>query len=148
MLVLLAGCLLAGCSLDKWAPVESGVYVPLRGIGAAGQIAAREIQRIEIDRSVGSVTFTMVDGSQIELPVVARENVNWPSGCPNNIYSTRMEVLDIQRDTLVIGSATFSDPVLVRDCPQDPVRLVLRPDGRIGAAGVACTGASECVLFR
>jgi hypothetical protein len=147
VLMVLAGCLLASCSTDRWTEVKPGEYVAVRGVGVAGEAAAQKIQKIAVDRDKGTATFTLVDGSQFLASFVSRERANWPAGCPSNIGSTRMEVLDIQKDTLIIGSATFDDPILVRNCPPDPVRIALREDGRIGGSGGACSGANECILF-
>lgn len=147
VLIILAGCLLAGCSMDRWTEVEPGEYAAVRGIGVGGEAAAQKIQKIAIDRGKDTATFTLVDGSRIVASFAPRERANWPAGCPSNIGSTRMEVLDIQKDVLFIESATFSDPILVRNCPPDPVRIALREDGRIGGSGGACTGANECILF-
>jgi hypothetical protein len=146
VLIILAGCLLAGCSMDRWTEVEPGEYATIRGVGVAGEAAAK-IQKIAVDRDKGTATFTLVDGSQILASFVPRERANWPAGCPSNIGSTRMEVLDIQKDTLIIGSTMFNDPILLRNCPPDPVRIALREDGRIGGSGGACSGADECILF-
>ncbi|MDY6876648.1 MAG: hypothetical protein SWK90_10680 [Chloroflexota bacterium] len=69
--------------------------------------------------------FTLTDGTEIVASFVPRDRAEWPSGCPANINSTRMEVLDIEEDPLTIGAVVFSDPILVRDCPPDPMRVVL-----------------------
>jgi len=147
VLIVLAGCLLAGCSMDRWTEVEPGEYAAVRAVGVAGEAAAPKIQKISVDRDKGTATFTLVDGSQILASFVPRARANWPAGCPSNISSTRMEVLEVQEDELNIGSATFDDPILVRNCPPDPVRVALREDGRIGGSGGACTGANDCLIF-
>jgi hypothetical protein len=147
ILVVLAGCLLAGCALDRCVKVEPGEYAALCGIGAASQAATQEIQKVEIDRGKNMAVFTLVDGSRLGVSFVSRERASWPSGCPTNVSSTDMEVLDIQKDSLVIGSTAFSAPVLVRDCGSDPVHIALRQDGRIGGGGGACMGANQCILF-
>jgi hypothetical protein len=147
LLTVLAGCLFAGCSMDRWTKVEPGEYTPVRGIGTASKAAAQEIQKVEIDRDKDTVTFTLVDGSQIVASFVPRDRASWPSGCPSNVGSTYMEVLDIAKNTLTIDAATFHNPILVRDCPPDPVHVALRENGRIGGGGGACMGANECILF-
>ena len=137
----------AGCVMDRWAEVEPGEYAAVRGIGTASEAAVQGIQKVKIDRDKHTATFTLLDGSQIVASFAPRERAGWPAGCPSNVNSTRMEVLDIQEHILVIEPATFSNPVLARDCPSDPVQIVLREDGSIGGGGGACTGASECILF-
>jgi hypothetical protein len=58
-----------------------------------------------------------------------------------------MEVLDIEQDVLTIGDATFNEPVLVRDCPSNPVQVILREDGAIGGAFTACPYPEPCIYF-
>jgi TolB protein len=149
-LAILTAFMLAGCSLDRWSSVEPGEYivVPDRGIAKAN--ALREIQKLEIDRDKRLMVFTLVDGTEITASFVTRNREAWPSGCPANINSTRMEVLDIVEDPLTIKSTkaiTFSHPILVRDCPPDPMRAVLREDGAIGGSGGACTHPNKCIFF-
>lgn len=147
MLTVLVGCTLSGCSTARWAGVESGEYVVVCGEGEANEVAMRAIQKMEIDRDQRVAVFTLVDGSEIVTSFVPRDRAEWPAGCPTNIGSTHMEVLDIQEDTLTIESVTFNNPILVRDCPPNPMRIVLREDGEIGGGSSACTWPSECVFF-
>jgi hypothetical protein len=130
----LAWCTLAGCSTTRWMGVEPGEYVVGRGQGEAHEAAARVIQKMQIDRDERVAVFTLVDGSEIVASFVPRDRADWPPGCPTNIYTHRMEVLDIEEDTLTIESVAFSHPILVRSCPPDPVFVVLREDGKPGSA--------------
>ncbi len=148
LIVFLAACTLAGCATTRWIEVESGGYVVGRGQGEAHEAAARVVQRMEIDRHEGVVAFTLVDGSDIVASFVPRDRTAWPAGCPTNIYTDRMEVLDIAEDTLTIGAVTLGHPVLVRSCPPDPVFVVLREDGDIGGGGGACAGPTACIFFK
>lgn len=147
VLTILLGCALSGCA--RWVGIRSGEYTVIRGRGeAANEVAMRTIQKLEIDRDERVVVFTLVDGSEITTSFVPRDRAKWPAGCPTNIGSTRMEVLDIQADTLTIESVTFKNPILVRHCSPDPFRVVLREDGAIGGAGGACPGPNEtCMHF-
>jgi hypothetical protein len=144
---LVAGALLAGCSMDRWVEVEDGEYAVVRELGDTNGAAVREVPRLEIDREAGQMVFTLVDGSRITVSFVARDRAAWPAGCPTNIQSTRMEVLEIAADPLSLGSTEFRQPVLVRDCPRKPVRLVLREDGKMGGAGTACPYGEICLYF-
>jgi hypothetical protein len=143
----LAGLVLSGCSLDRWVKVEPGEYTVLREPGMAQAAAAREIETLQVDRETQRVAIRLVDGSEIVTSFVPRERSAWPSGCPANIQSTRMEVLELEVDPLTIGATTFQQPVLVRDCPRDPMRLVLRSDGVIGGGGTACPYLEPCIYF-
>lgn len=149
VLTVLVGCTLSGCSTTRWVGVESGEYTVSHGWGEAYEVATRAVQKMEIDRDEGVAVFTLVDGSEIVTSFVPRGRAEWPAGCPANIGSTRMEVLDIEEDTLTIESVTISNAILVRDCPPDPVRIVLREDWEFDACCNACPGPNEkCVYFR
>lgn len=145
--MLLTGTLLTGCSMDRWVEVEDGEYAIVRELEVTDTAAGREVRRLEIDREAGQMVFTLVDGSRIASSLVARDRAAWPAGCPTNIQSTRMEVLEIAEDPLRLGSTTFRQPVLVRDCPREPVRLVLREDGEMGGGGTACPYGEVCLYF-
>jgi hypothetical protein len=58
-----------------------------------------------------------------------------------------MEVLDLEEDTLTIGPIILNEPIIVRDCPRDPMRVVLREDGEIEASGSACSWTDTCICF-
>ncbi len=146
-LALLLGYMSVGCSAKRWASVEPGDYAPVQGIGPSSEVAVQAIQTLRIDRDENAAVFTLADGSELVTKFTPRASKEWPVGCPTNIYSTYMEVLDIERDTLTIETLTFRDPILVRNCPPDPVRVALREDGEIGGGGGACTGSDECFLF-
>ena len=146
-MVLLLGGVLSGCSPKRWADIEPGEYAPVQGIGQSNEAAVQAIQTLRIDRDENTAVFTLTDGSELVTTFTPRVSKEWPGGCPTNIYSTYMEVLDIERDTLTIETLTFRDPILVRNCPPDPVRVALREDGEIGGSGTACTGSDECLLF-
>jgi hypothetical protein len=148
----MAGCVLAGCSPTKYVGVGPGEYSLEGGRSEADEAAARVIQNMTIDRGSGVAVFALLDGSEIETSFVPRDRAEWPSGCPTNIYTHRMEVLDIEQEELAIGPITFTDPILVRDCPPDPVHVVLREDGEIGnsggVSGSACGRTEPCICFK
>lgn len=144
--ILALGSML-GCTLDRWVEVSPGEYVTAGGVGATGQAAAREVRRLTIDAEQRTATFTLNDGAEVVVSFVARPRDEWPSGCPTNINETRMQVLDLAGGTLTIGPLAIDEPVLVRDCPREPVEVVLRAAGEIGGGGSACIGASECIGF-
>jgi len=145
--LVVAAALLGGCSLDRWAEVEPGAYTVVQGGAASAMPVAREIQGLVIDRDEGVIVLTLADGSEIAASLAPRDRAEWPAGCPGNIQSTRMEVLEIAPDPLAIGGTSLSQPILVRDCPPDPARIVLREDGAIGGAGMACAYPEPCIVF-
>jgi hypothetical protein len=146
------GCALVGCSTTRWIGVEPGDYVVGLGTGEAHQAAAPVVRRLEIDRDDDIVRFILADGSEIVASFVPRDRAAWPAGCPTNIYTHRMEVLDIEREELTIEPVTLSNPILVRNCPPDPVEIVLREDGDVGnargASGSACSWTDTCIVFK
>jgi hypothetical protein len=146
-LAILTASVLAGCSTDRWIGVEPGEYVVVNRSGAAYTSALAEIQKAKIDRDKHLVSFTLIDESEMTVSFVPRDKAAWPPGCPANINATRMEVLDIEEDPLTIGSMTLNNPVLVRECPPDPMRVVLREDGAVGGSGGACAGLNPCIFF-
>jgi hypothetical protein len=129
---------LLGCSADRWAEVEPGEYVVIDIHSESNGATISGIETLVVERESNTIAIELQDGPPIVATFVAREKQDWPAGCPSNIGSTRMEVLDIQSNNLSIGGMTFNNPILVRNCPPDPNTLVLREDGTIGGAGSAC----------
>ena len=101
MALALAAVLLSGCSLDRWAQAEPGQYIVVDEGAVPTMAVAREIQGLDIDRDQNLLVLTLVDGSEIVASFVPRDRTAWPAGCPTNIQSTRMEVLDIVQDLAV-----------------------------------------------
>lgn len=137
-MLLLVGCL-AGC--DRHVQVLAGSYV----VGAT--TGAPTPTSITIDRENATVWLHFENGTAVISAYTARPRTAWPSGCPANLGSTRMEVLDLAMDDLAFASTTIHRPVLVRNCPPDPVEIALRDAGKIGGAGTACASAETCLTF-
>jgi hypothetical protein len=95
--------------LDRWVGVESDAYIAIRGTGPASQAAARAIREVRVDLDDRTTTLTQDEGSQIAASPVPRTREEWPTGCPTNVGSTRMEVLDIEEGVLTIESTAFKD---------------------------------------
>lgn len=145
LLLSALSAVLSGCVLNRRLQLEPGVYTFIPNKGSAGTTTAVEI--LEVDRKNQLVKFTLEDGSQVEGSFSFREIETWPAGCPANIGSTYMEILDIEEGPLTIGALTFEEPILVRDCPPEPMRVVLREDGIVGGSGSACAGLEKCLHF-
>jgi hypothetical protein len=141
-LLLIIAVLLTGCFRQPQLEVESGEYTQVRGTDEATRSAASTIQRLQIDREASTARLVLADGSEITLTLATRQSSDWPEGCPTNIYSHVMEVLDVEEPVLTLGALTVRDPVLVRDCPGDPEEIVLRADGVIGGGGGARSESS------
>jgi hypothetical protein len=145
VLVILLGSLLTGCFPGQRAELTAGVYVPVQSIGDSEGASAIEVLRV--DRDNRTAWFMLGDGSQLIVSLAVVPRAEWPAGCPTNLYSTRMEVLEIETGTLTIGPTTLHAPVLVRNCPPTPQEIVLRGGGEIGGGGNACSGADTCIVF-
>ena len=108
--------MLTGCSFNTWVEVNGGDYIPIDVPGMVSEDPAVDIIRsMAIDRDSNTVKLILEDGSIINESFTARPRENWPSGCPANIGSTRMEVLDLEVAELSIGSIVITKPVLVRN---------------------------------
>ena len=144
-LVVLLGSLLTGCLTRRWVDIAAGEYAPVHGAGASGP--ASMIEAVRVDRDNQTAWFMLSDGSQVIVSFTPLPRAEWPAGCPTNIYSTYMEVLEIETEVLTIASTTFHRPVLVRNCPPDPVEIVLLSSGKVGGSGNACSETGECIRF-
>jgi hypothetical protein len=141
--------ILTGCSFDKLVEVAEGDYIPVnaetRGHDDSG---ISLIESINVDRDRDTVEVRLMDGAIINVSFNARPKAEWPSGCPANLGSTKMEVLDLMVEDLAISHIILKSPVLVRNCPQDPEKVILREDGHIGGSGTACAGNDRCIHFK
>jgi hypothetical protein len=141
--------ILIGCSFDELVEVGEGDYIPInvetRGHDDSG---VSLIESINVDRDRDTVEVRLRDGDIINVSFNARPEVEWPPGCPANVGSTKMEVLDLGVEELDISHIILKSPVLVRNCPQDPERVILREDGQIGGGGTACAGNNRCIHFK
>ena len=139
----------SACSFDKFVKVTEGEYIPVNtGTAYHDNSGTRLIENITVDRKNETLEIHLKDGTVIQSSIISRVKKEWPSGCPANIGSTRMEVLDLEIDSLTIGEVILNNPVLVRDCPQNPERVILREDGQIGGSGTACAGNDKCFHFK
>jgi hypothetical protein len=144
LLLSVLSVVLSSCGLNRWLLLESGVYTFLPNMGSTESITV--VGDLEVDRDNQLVKFTVEDGSKVKASFTFREIETWPVGCPANIGSTYMEILDIEEGSLTLGALTFEDPILVRDCPPEPMRVVLREDGPVGG-GSDCAGQEKCLYF-
>ena len=136
-----------GCSIDRWAEVEPGEYAAIDVHSESNGLTISGIEKLIVERESNTITIKLQDGSQVVTTFVPRNKQDWPAGCPSNIGSTRMEVLDIQNDNLSIGGMTFSNPILVRNCPPEPNIIIIREDGNIGGGGSACAWPGKDIHF-
>lgn len=139
--LILLGALPTACSVHRRAEVAAGEYAPVR---SASSLA---IETVRVDRDHEMAWFILADGSYVIVPFTPRPRSEWSEGCPTNVGSTAMEVLEIEMEDLAIAETPFHRPVLVRNCPPSPEEIVLRSDGEIGGGRTAGSGATECLVF-
>lgn len=137
-----------GCSFDSWVEINEGDYLTANPGEAHEDPVSSLVKSMTIDRKNNTIRLIIEDSSVISESLITRSRQDWPSGCPANLGSTRMEVLDINVSELTIGELVFSNPVLVRNCPSEPELVLLREDGNIGGGGVACANTVKCIHFK
>ena len=140
--------ILSGCFFERWVEVAEGDYLPVVSGGRHEDAGARLIESMNVDRTDNVVNINLKDGSEIYIKFKERPRQDSPLGCPSNINSTKMEVLEPDVDKLTIGSVVINSPVLVRNCPRNPEVVILREDGQIGGSGTACAGNDKCIHFK
>lgn len=151
MLALLG--LLTGCVFfqgDRKVSILEGVYRPAAPTEPDAAPPWRTITGIEIvfiDRKHQKVWMLFDDASLIVHAYETVPKHQWLEGCPTNLSTTLMEVLALGEHELVVGTDTLPEPILVRNCPADPVTLVLRDRGNTSTGGNACIGAHICQVL-
>ena len=148
LIIILTLSSFTGCSMDRWVEVSGGDYIPVDEGSIHNFPAADLITSMYVDRENNSVELILTGGSVLSASFVERPKQEWPSGCPANLGSTKMEVLDLEVNEITIGNLVINDPILVRNCPDDPERVILREDGQIGGAGTACAQNDTCIHFK
>ena len=137
----------AGCSLDRYLPIDSGYYAVQRSEEREAGHPPPWIQVVEINRDRKEVILTLRKGAPVQVPYLPREKMDWPAGCPGNLFSQHMEVFDLQVNEEQARALVLEDPILVRNCPGTPYQLVLREDGELGGAFTACSDPASCLYF-
>jgi len=139
-----------GVSSD--AKIKPGSYFRIQHRYAKPTPVAEPVIKLEIDRAQGQVVFYLQDGSTVQAALAGPEEAQWTKGCPTNISSTKMEILPLAEEKLVLGETTFENPYLVGNCPAPPTTIVLR-EGKEGLEGLADASAcnwwqgAKCVYF-
>lgn len=137
----------AGCSLDRYLPIDSGYYVVQQSREREVGHPPPWIQAVEIDRDRKEVILTLRKGDPVQVPYLPREQTDWPAGCPGNLFSQHMEVFDLQVNEEQASALVLEDPILVRNCPGTPYQLVLREEGELGGPFTACPYPEDCLYF-
>ncbi len=137
----------AGCSLDRYLPIKGGYYAAAKSGTSDGRHPSPWIEGLIVDYRGKVVTLYLRKGDPVEVPFSVRERDAWPTGCPSNLYSQHMEVVDLQVNREEAEILGLEDPILARNCPESPPRLVLREDGEMGGSSTACPYPVSCLYF-
>lgn len=144
MILILVG---SACSADKYLSIDPGSYSVQDNRNQLAGAPGPFVQGIVVDPDTQQLTVILRKGEPLQIPYTPRDRSEWPSGCPGNLYSQRMEVFDLQAAGEALSILDLSDPVLVRNCPDEPYQLILREDGEIGGSVTACPAEIECLRF-
>lgn len=148
LLIGVLACLLAGCSISRPLPIESGLYAVSGKVRERKGAAPPLVEGLQIDREGEELTIILRKGSPLRVPYASRPKSEWPAGCPGNLFSHKMEVFDLAVDEHSRMALGMEHPILVRNCPDTPYQLVLREQGEIGGASTACPYPETCLIFQ
>jgi len=135
----------SGCIFDRYLKINPGEFVPTNFQNTANRIS---IEKIKVDRNSSQIEIIHTNGASLMYPFTARPKQQWPSGCPGNIGSHLIEVFDLNTQEISTGNTILHNPVLVRNCPENPEIIILREDGQIGGPGTACSDNIKCMHFQ
>lgn len=113
-----------------------GISGPLQGV------------RLVLDRNTKKATITRPDGTQVSFGIEQQPRAKWVKGCDDK-GKTRLEVLKLKTETLILGTFTFRQPILqLREC-DTKAGLFLREANQINnLTRWQCTSAEMCIVFR
>ena len=152
MLLALLGYL-TGCALvpgQGKVTIVEGRYAPVSSAEPAAVPPWDTLSGIDsvfIDGDNRTVWILFEDTSLLVHAYETTPQHQWMEGCPTNLSTTLMQVGNLGLHELAVGTEVLPEPILVRDCPADPVELVLRDGGNTTNGGNACTGAQVCQVF-
>ncbi len=137
--------LLLACATDTL--LEDGVYA-LWGVTVDGS-RVEDVPGIVLTLDVegNEALFTLGDQVLARPLFRLRSEDAWLEGCAGNFSSQRLEAVDIDEDSLVLGDLAIASPVLSADCSPEKGRsggVNLRP-GPVGDLDACASGA--CLAF-
>ncbi len=141
-------CLLAGCAFSRPLSIDAGLYTLNRNFRQMEGSAPPIVERIQVDREKEELTIFLRKGSPLLIPYSSRPKLEWPAGCPGNLFSQKMEVFELEVDQSSRAMLGMKQPILVRNCPETPYQLVLREQGEIGGSSNACPFPETCLIFQ
>jgi len=137
----------SGCLPDRKLPLRSGSYQTAAVRRGESMDHEERVVGLDLYFETRTVHFVLDSGKSFPVPFSTRDPSRWPSGCPGNLFSYKMEVLDLEETGFVPDFLALEDPILVRSCPGDPYQLVLRSDGAVGGPSSACSHPEPCLIF-
>jgi hypothetical protein len=135
------------------ATAESGTYTATlrtEGHPSLGNLVETPPLTLTVERGPDRIRIRDESGARlVEVDASARDEGF--VGCPGNVSSAEMEVLDLGLDHLDIAGLSLDAPILVTDCGSvgaEQLRLVLRDAGEPGDGfSTACDGAQQGCLY-
>ena len=127
--------------------LQDGVYA-LWGVTVDGT-PAEDVPGIVLTLDVegNEALFTLGDEVLARPLFRLRSEDAWLEGCAGNFSSQRLEAVDIDEDSLVLGELVVAEPVLSADCSPEKGRsggVNLRP-GPVGDLDACASGT--CLTF-
>lgn len=145
MIVLI---LIPGCFLNRPLTIDPGEYMLSKNSAGDEGFNGPAIKMLQVNSQKSALTVFFRNGDYLPIPYSIRPLTGWPKGCPGNLYSQKMEVIDLELDESAAAVLGMDTPILVRNCPADPYELVLREDGEIGGPSTACPYPASCLFFK
>lgn len=134
---------------DDTALIESGTWLLTDSWQDGEQLdeATAPSGSMVVDVDAGTVEIRNgVDTLLAVVDLVPRDEDEWPTDCPTNFSSTRMEVADLDLDEVDLGGLVIVAPAIQADCPTgDRLTLFAADTDRLGLS--VCAESSACAVY-
>jgi hypothetical protein len=147
---MIALSLLALTACSDPARISSGTWTLVEAWqdGSLLDEAVRPAGSLQVDARAGTVELLDGAGEPIaSTTLIRRPTADWPSDCPTNVSSTRMEVADLDLDEVDLGGLRIVAPALMAQCP-DGDALTLFADDSAAQGLSVCFESSACASYR
>jgi hypothetical protein len=141
---------LSGCGIRDTSAVESGTYVAVDaslGDGITDEPLLDVV--LEVDRDGGTATLTDTEDGTVAFDLVELDRDLWPTDCPTNFSSVRVELVLLDVDSVMLSDTTFNDPALIAGCGMDgaePHVTLTHASDETNGARASC-GMLPCLGF-
>ncbi|MCK6503436.1 hypothetical protein L6R53_08575 [Myxococcota bacterium] len=129
--------------------IASGTWLLAEALQDGAQLdpASAPTGSMVVDAEDGTVELRNGDDTLLAVvDLVPRDEDEWPTDCPTNFGSTRMEVADLDLDEVDLGGLVIAAPAIQADCPTgDRLHLFAADTDRLGLA--VCAESSACAVY-